>query len=108
MGTTVYDKEKAIRSYEKKKSDLVEAFLKLTHRNNQPIRLYKDTSNLFRTRKPSEKHLDVRHFNQVIDVDPIKQVAEIEGMATYEAIVKETLAYHLIPAVVPELKSITI
>lgn len=74
-----------------------------------PLALEKSTSNLFRQRVQEQGHrLDVRHFNQVIHVDENARYAEVEGMTTYEDLVRETLPFHLIPSVVPQLKSITI
>lgn len=73
------------------------------------LALEKTTSNLFRQRVPEPRHkLDVRQFNQVIRVDAHARVAEVEGMTTYEDLVRETLPFHLVPCVVPQLKSITI
>ncbi|MEK7234978.1 MAG: FAD-binding oxidoreductase [Nitrospirota bacterium] len=74
-----------------------------------PLALQKSTSNLFRQRVQEPRHkLDVRHFNQVIHVDEKERYAEVEGMTTYEDLVRETLPFQLMPAVVPQLKSITI
>ena len=73
------------------------------------LALEKATSNLFRQRVPEPRHrLDVRHFNQVIRVDEKERYAEVEGMTTYEDLVRETLPFNLMPAVVPQLKSITV
>ena len=73
------------------------------------LALEKSTSNLFRQRAQEPRHrLDVRHFNQVIHVDEKDRYAEVEGMTTYEDLVRETLAFQLMPSVVPQLKSITI
>lgn len=73
------------------------------------LALEKTTSNLFRQRTQEPRHkLDVRHFNQVIHVDEHARYAEVEGMTTYEDLVRETLPFQLMPAVVPQLKSITI
>jgi FAD/FMN-containing dehydrogenase len=44
----------------------------------------------------------------VLRVDPGRMTADVEGMATYEAVVNETLRYGLLPAVVPQLKTITV
>src|SRR5215217_8075499 len=72
------------------------------------IRLRKPTSNLFRQRqKSATTFVDVRQLNQVLSVDPERRVAHVEGMATYESIVRETLKHGLVPAVVPQLKTIT-
>ncbi len=74
-----------------------------------PISLLKTTSNLFRRREQTARHkLDVRSFNNVLRVDPDRMIADVEGMATYETLVDETLRYGLLPAVVPQLKTITV
>src|SRR5262245_44685228 len=95
-------------NYEKKKENLLADLQKNpTHRK---ISLRKSTSNLFRPQTGSnkDKKIDVRNFNQVVQIDPQNRRAEIEGMATYFDIVNETLAYGFLPPVVPELKSITV
>jgi FAD/FMN-containing dehydrogenase len=72
-------------------------------------RLEKKTSNLFRTREKTEQaRLNVRDFNHVLSVNTDEQWADAEGMTTYEDFVNETLKYGLMPAVVPQLKTITI
>jgi FAD/FMN-containing dehydrogenase len=73
------------------------------------LALEKATSNLFRQRVREPRHrLDVRHFNRVITVNEKERYAEVEGMTTYEDLVRETLPFNLMPAVVPQLKSITV
>lgn len=94
-------------SYESKKEKLLQDFLKFSE-EKKGIELKKDTSNLFRNRQSTNNKIDVRHFNEVIQIDPINLIAEIEGMTTYEKIVDETLKFNCLPTVVPELKSITI
>jgi FAD/FMN-containing dehydrogenase len=74
-----------------------------------PLALEKSTSNLFRQRVQEHVHrLDLRDFNHVIRVDEHEQFAEVEGLTTYEELVRETLPFQLMPTVVPQLKSITI
>ena len=74
-----------------------------------PLALAKTTSNLFRHREQERVHrLDLSHFNQVIRVDEKEASAEVEGLTTYEDLVRETLPFNLMPAVVPQLKSITV
>jgi FAD/FMN-containing dehydrogenase len=75
----------------------------------ETISLQKRTSNLFRNR-PDHAHakLDVKSLNQVIKINVAESTAEVEGMITFEALVAETLKHNLLPAVVPELKSITV
>jgi len=91
--------------YEQRKQDLIVRL----HSAAGPVTLHKTTSNLFRYR-PKEKSngIDVRHLNHVLDLDAKTRVAEVEGMTTYETLVRETLKHNLAPAVVPELKSITV
>ena len=72
------------------------------------IRLGKATSNLFRDRQTQERALDVSDFQHVLSVDPQTRVIETEGMVTYEALADAALTHGLMPAVVPQLKSITI
>ncbi len=91
--------------YERKKGRLI---AELSSIRDGPVRLGKRTSNLFRRRAPGRATIDVRDFNQVLSIDPDRLVAEVEGMTTYEALVRETLAPGFMPAVVPELKSITV
>ena len=92
-------------SYEQRQQHLAQAL-----RNNagRDIRLSKQTSNLFRNRSTQDQLLDVREFNHVLAIDPDTRVIETEGMVTYEALADTALAYGLMPAVVPQLKSITI
>ena len=73
------------------------------------IRLAKDTSNLFRDRAGApRRQLDVRTFTEVLRIDPASGFVEAEGMIPYEALVDECLAHGLMPAVVPQLKTITL
>ena len=74
-----------------------------------PICLQKTSSNLFRRRKQTARHkLDVRSFDSVLRIDSDRMIADVEGMTTYETLVDETLRYGLLPAVVPQLKTITV
>ena len=75
----------------------------------QRIGLRKSTSNLFRQRAAAKKYLiDARGFNRVLAIDPERMTADVEGMTTYEVLVDETLRYGMLPAVVPQLKTITV
>lgn len=74
-----------------------------------PVRLRKRTSNLFRPRLPAERvYLDASDLGHVLGVDPATRTADVEGMATYADLVDATLPHGLAPAVVPQLKSITV
>ena len=74
-----------------------------------PVGLAKETSNLFRDRDAApRRRLDVRSFNQVLAVDAAGGWVDAEGMITYEALTRECLAHGVMPAVVPQLKTITL
>jgi FAD/FMN-containing dehydrogenase len=78
-------------------------------RPGSPVRLAKRTSNLFRFPTSSVgRGLDVGGFDRVLRVDPERRVADVGGMVTYERLVDATLAYGLMPLVVPQLKTITL
>src|SRR5690242_20580855 len=92
----------------RKAAALAEA-IELARARGEQIGLRKSTSNLFRRRSPAGKHLiDVRAFDRVLKIDQQRMTADVEGMITYEALVEETLKHGLLPAVVPQLKTITV
>ena len=71
--------------------------------------LAKSTSNLFRDRAASGKRrLDVREFDHLLAVDARAGWVDAEGMVPYDALVAACLAAGVMPAVVPQLKSITL
>jgi FAD/FMN-containing dehydrogenase len=92
-------------SYEFKKARLAEQM-----RRTGSVRLGKKTSNLFRNRDAAGEtgYLDVADFNRVLEVNAAEGWAEVEGMATYEDFVATTLPHGTMPAVVPQLKTITV
>jgi FAD/FMN-containing dehydrogenase len=73
------------------------------------VGLAKRTSNLFRDRAPQGRpRIDLATFDQVIRIDAAAGVVEAEGMVPYERLADATLAQGTMPAVVPQLKSITL
>jgi FAD/FMN-containing dehydrogenase len=88
----------------------VEALAGELARGHGPIGLGgKATSNLFRDREPSQRRrLDVHGLTNVLRVDAAAGSVEAEGMVTYEALVDACLAHGVMPAVVPQLKTITL
>lgn len=96
----------SLYDYEQKKQRLATS---LTRQPAAGIRLVKENSNLFRQRKAiSGPGLNVRDFNKVIRVAPAENFVEVEGMTPYEALTRECLKHGVMPAVVPQLKSITV
>ncbi|MGW5666533.1 FAD-binding oxidoreductase [Micromonospora sp. NPDC003776] len=75
----------------------------------EPVRLAKQTSNLFRPRSaPRAPGLDVSGLTGVLAVDPAARTADVQGMCTYEDLVDATLPHGLMPLVVPQLRTITL
>jgi FAD/FMN-containing dehydrogenase len=73
------------------------------------VGIARSTSNLFRDRAPRRGHaVDLAHFNELIEVDRTAGVVRAEGMIRYVDLVDATLAHSAMPAVVPQLKSITL
>src|SRR5574337_983118 len=73
------------------------------------VALRKRTSNLFRDREDhGRQRLDLSTMCQVIDADPQQGWVDVEGMTRYEDLVAWTLPHGIMPAVVPQLKTITI
>jgi FAD/FMN-containing dehydrogenase len=71
--------------------------------------LAKQTSNLFRDRAPRARpRVDLSGFDRVIAVDPAAGTVDAEGMTTFVDLTDATLACGTMPAVVPQLKSITL
>jgi FAD/FMN-containing dehydrogenase len=77
--------------------------------SNAPLGLVKQTSNLFRDRSEGGKRrLDLSDFTHVLEVDAAEGAVDTEGLVTYEALVDATLPHGVMPAVVPQLKTITV
>src|SRR5688572_2316446 len=90
-----------------KRDSLSQALRTARDANAGPVALAKETSNLFRDRAAGERRrLDVRGFNQVLSVQ--ENFVEAEGMTPYEELTRACLAQGVMPAVVPQLKTITL
>ena len=73
------------------------------------VGLAKPTSNLFRdVASTPPPRINLRHFDEVVAVDPAAGTVTAEGMTTYATLVDATLARGTMPCVVPQLKSITL
>lgn len=74
-----------------------------------PLGLARSTSNLFRERAEQPKHrIDLREFRRVLAVDSAAGWVDAEGSTRYEDLVAATLPHRAMPAVVPQLKTITV
>ncbi len=75
------------------------------------LRLEKSTiSNLFRyqPRGAAARRLSLGEFNHVIVLDRAARTVEVEGLTTYETLVRYCLEHGFLPLVAPELKHITV
>lgn len=82
------------------------------------VRLDKQDSNLLRMRTATPEDstaetenmvlLDPENLNRVISIDAQNATVDVQGMCTYEDLVDATLAFGLVPMVVPSLKNITV
>ncbi|MCS3902860.1 FAD/FMN-containing dehydrogenase [Methylohalomonas lacus] len=82
---------------------------KLDQQQAATVGLNKSTSNLFRDRQGTQgERLDLSHFNEVIDVDASAGWVDAEGMTTFYNLASACLQHQTMPAVVPELRSITL
>lgn len=74
-----------------------------------PVALAKKTSNLFRPRKQGDVvRLDVSKYHGVLAINEQEGWADVLGFTTYDAFTKATIPSGWMPAVVPELKTITV
>lgn len=77
-----------------------------------PVTLEYRTQSSYTTRSKNYKdrtqRLDCGHLNRVLKIDPIKKIALVEPRVTIEELVKAALEVGLTPAVVPEIKDITV
>lgn len=73
-----------------------------------PLGLVKHSSNLFRDRhERAKQRLDLNDFDHVLEVDTAQGWVDTEALVSYEALVDRLLPQGLMPAVVPQLKTIT-
>src|SRR4029078_1389016 len=96
----------AIAAYEDKKKLLTESL----QSSAGGVSLGKGTSsNLFRyqTRANAGRRIDLSGFNRVLRVDAARRVLEVEGLATFESIVDQTLAQRLVARTQRQLKAHT-
>jgi FAD/FMN-containing dehydrogenase len=74
----------------------------------RPLGLAKRTSNLFRERaEGAKRRLDLGAFDHVLGADAAAGWVDTEGLVRYEQLVDALLPLGLMPAVVPQLKTIT-
>jgi FAD/FMN-containing dehydrogenase len=92
-----------------KKSHLSLALAETSADGRAAVGLAKRTSNLFRDRTTRVRpRINLANFDEVIRLDPAVGLVEAEGMISYVALADATLRERMMPAVVPQLKSITL
>jgi len=92
-----------------RKAALIASMQALSHDEAAPLGLSKRSSNLFRDRANRKKRrLDLGEFDHVIAVDSAHGWVDVEGTTNYENLVDTMLLQGVMPAVVPQLKTITV
>ncbi len=61
-----------------------------------------------RDKRHSDKKIDISDLNAILHIDPEKKICTAEPGVTFADLVRATLKYGLVPAIVPELKTITL
>lgn len=98
--------QKSDSDYEDRKAQLMD---EIRQQASLELGLNKATSNLFRDRRESAKQrLNVRAFHHVLEVNSREKWADVEGMTTFAEFVDGTLPAGMMPAVVPQLRTITV
>ena len=96
-------------AYAAKTTRLLEDIASARRSGEAGVGLAKPTSNLFRDRAPRTRpRIDLGHFDKVVRVDSSTHLVEAEGMTTFVDLADATLTAGAMPAVVPQLKSITL
>ena len=95
-------------SYNEKKDIIKNNFSKI---KSSKIKLKKYTNNIFKKRNIENNKnslLDLNCLTEVINIDLQNKIIHVEGLITYEKLLRETLKYGLIPKIIPEFKSLTV
>ncbi|HET9748461.1 MAG TPA: FAD-binding oxidoreductase [Casimicrobiaceae bacterium] len=98
----------AVSGYAEKTARLADDLRRRSADGAPAVGLAKSTSNLFRDRAPRKPRVDLSHFDAVVRVDAAARRVEAEGMTTFVDLADATLREGTMPAVVPQLKSITL
>jgi FAD/FMN-containing dehydrogenase len=97
-----------LAAHERRKAALLASLHGSAGGNGPPLGLAKSSSNLFRDRHALVKQrLDLSPFCHVLQLDTAAGWVDAEGLVNYEALVDATLPLGVMPAVVPQLKTIT-
>ncbi|HAL39909.1 MAG TPA: FAD-linked oxidase [Polaromonas sp.] len=98
-----------VLAHARRRAELVAAMRSSGASSGAPLGLGKRNSNLFRDRREGAKRrLDLSGFCHVLDIDTTGGWVDVEGLTTYEELVAQTLPHGVMPAVVPQLKTITV
>ena len=83
-----------------------------SHRGSRPVSLRKKSVSHQVPKAHDLRHhddkIDVGDLTEILEIDPVRRVCVAESGVTFVELVRATLAYGLVPIVVPELKTITV
>ena len=95
-------------AHEKAVEGLSEKLKKLSD-SRIPSRMYHgDTMSTRLSTRRSDRVIDTRRLNKVINIDAAARIATVEPSVSFEMLISETLKEGLIPQVVPSFPSITV
>lgn len=82
------------------------------YKDNKPVSLKKKSVS-HQVPKPKDKRyddkkIDLSDLDNILEINKEEKYCVAESGVTFEALVKETMKYGLVPIIVPELKTITI
>ncbi len=93
--------------YQEKKQRAIVQFQQLLSAKQKISLKEKKTSHFFRPRVKKTK-LNLLDFRSVVSLNTDDRTAEVEGLINFYDLAEETLPFGLMPAVVPELRALTV
>lgn len=82
------------------------------HKDTKPVSLKKKSVShevpKLKDKRRLDKKIDLSNLNEILLIDPQKQICIAEAGVTFVELVSTTLKYGLVPIIVPELKTITV
>jgi len=96
----------SIETYNSKLVNLISQFNNI--KNSRHVTLGNNPTSHFVRKRKRVNSISLSQFNKIIKIDEEKKCVEVESACSYGDLVSATLLKNLIPAVVPELKGITV
>lgn len=109
----MHSKEKHAKEVKQLQMQMKDFFSENKEQNHRtPLSLKYTAHDSYTTRTKGYKKgcrtLDCGSLNQIVEIDPVKQIVLVEPRVTMESLVNATLPYGLTAPVIPEFKNITV